>query len=130
MRVAAIIEWLRSRRFALSMGVIVISLLAVGFWAFVRKYPKPVRCENAPLTATLNYWPVGYAPGIGCHENAPVDARLVGSEHYYSRSREEWERGLLVKNGDEIYVRIYIGNGAVLDAEQINPGRGIARNVR
>lgn len=127
-KLATTIDWLRSRRLALSICIVVISLLGLGVWAFIRKYPKPVECENAPSIATLNFWPVAFTPGVTCHEYPPVDARLVSADHY-SRSREEWERGLLAKKGDEIYVRIYINNGAIYNAEQINPGRGIARNV-
>jgi hypothetical protein len=129
-KLATTIGWLRSRLVAISICMGVISLLGLGFWSFIRKYPKPVECQKPPDIATLNFWPVAFTPGVWCHENAPVDARLVGPDHYYSRSREEWERGLVAKKGDEIYVRIYINNGALYDAEQINPGRGIARNVR
>jgi hypothetical protein len=128
-KLATTIAWVRRRRLALSISIVVMSLLGLGVWAFLRKYPKPVLCENPPTTATLNFWPVAFVPGVACHEYPPVDARLVGTDHF-SLSREEWERGLVAKKGDEIYVSIRINNGAISNAEQLNPGRGIARNVR
>ena len=38
-------------------------------------------------------------------------------------------QGLSTKAGDEFYVLIYVNNGAVDNAEERNPGHGIARNV-
>jgi hypothetical protein len=92
--------------------------------------PRSVNCLDPPTTAILNYWPVTYeVDKEACHDYPSVDARLVGEEHF-SRSQEEWERGLAAKPGDEIVVLLYINNGAVNNAEEISPGRGIARNVR
>jgi hypothetical protein len=78
----------------------------------------------------LNYWPVTYAASSkSCNDYQSVDGRLVGDQYEYSQSQEEWERGLTARVGDEIFIAIYMNNGAVDNAEKINPGMGIARNV-
>jgi hypothetical protein len=65
-----------------------------------------------------------------CNDYQSIDAKLVGEQYHYSQSQEEWERGLTAHAGDEIYAVVYINNGAAANAENINPGRGIARNVQ
>jgi hypothetical protein len=87
-------------------------------------------CSNPPLTATLNYWPVTYITRAeSCSDYQSVDGRLVGDQYNYSQSQEEWERGLTARSGDEIFIAIYMNNGAADNAEKINPGMGVARNV-
>lgn len=99
-------------------------------WMHRRNSASMVSCQNPPPTAMLNIWPVDYSTvARHCHDLPPIDAKLVDAAEY-SRSREQWERGLTVQPSDEIYVLIYINNGAADNAELINPGYGIARNVR
>jgi hypothetical protein len=119
--------WTRRRVFVLSASVLPITLVAVSIWIY--RLPDPVNCSNPPNTASLNYWPVTYqSPAETCHDYPLVQARFAEGD--YARTREDWERGLKAPVGKEIYVLIYINNGAATDAENLNPGRGIARNVR
>lgn len=88
------------------------------------------RCRNPPLTATLNYWPVTYSdPAETCHDYPPVDVRHVGADRY-SKSRDDWDDGVKAQTGDELYVLVWINNGAADNAERFLPGRSIARNVK
>lgn len=117
----------RLRFFALSACIVLASLIGIIAWTFSS---KSTDCPNPPLTATLNYWPVTYSsPAEACHDYPTVDAGIT-KEGHGSRSQEEWERGLTARSDDEIIVLVYINNGAIDEAEEINPGRGIARNVR
>lgn len=121
------------RRFvALSFGTLLVALVGVMAWRYAdRPTARAVSCPKPPVKAALNHWPVTFAsPAELCHDYASVDARLVGDKETYSHSQEEWERGLTAHAGDEIYVVIYINNGAADNAEEINPGFGIARGVR
>lgn len=87
------------------------------------------RCVNAPLSATLNYWPVTYLdPAEVCHDFPAVDARLTNGQ--YSQSQDEWEAGRTAHTGDELFVAVWINNGAADNADQIFPGRGVAHSVR
>lgn len=125
------VRWSRRRLIALAACGVVVAVIAVLWFRTRYKSTTAVNCPNPPTTAKLNYWPVTYStPAEFCHDYQSVDARLAGDGHDYSRSQEEWERGLTAKAGDEIYVIVYINNGAADNAEQINPGLGIARTVR
>ncbi|MCU1264853.1 MAG: hypothetical protein JWM21_1171 [Acidobacteria bacterium] len=132
-RLYQIFSWAGTLKRRLFLGLvcaIVFGTTCFGLWLFARKFPKPLFCENPPSTARLNYWAVMYSGSSEpCHDYPSVDARLVNSDHY-SRNREEWEGGLTAHLGDEIYVLVYINNGAGDNAEQENPGYGIARDVR
>jgi hypothetical protein len=89
---------------------------------------QSVQCRNPPVTATLNYWPVTFtSPAEFCHDYPPLDVRLVDGD--YSHNKEEWENGRTAHVGSELYVLVWINNGASDDAERISPGHGIARNV-
>ncbi len=121
---------LRNRRVFTSLtALLVLTTGGILVWRHYKAH-RVTRCQSPPLTAMLNPWPVTYA-GIAelCHDLPALDARLVDSQNY-SQSREEWERGLATQIGNEFYVLIYINNGAADNAEEINPGRGIARSVR
>lgn len=124
------VPWFRRRKVIWFTAVLLIVIVVFVVWYRRSNSPGSVECQNPPATATLNYWPVTYTGvEVACHDFPPVDARLVSADHY-SQSREEWERGLIVKPGDEFYVLVYINNGAADHAEYKNPGKGIARNVR
>jgi hypothetical protein len=122
-------RWSRRRFAILSVCIFGISLIGTVIW--IATIPSPVNCPNPPATATLNFWPVTYSSHAeNCHDYQSIDARLVGDQYNYSKSQQEWERGLTAHTGDEIYALIYINNGAATNAENMNPGRGIARNVK
>jgi hypothetical protein len=90
-----------------------------------------VSCRNPPLSAMLNYWPVTYdSPAEYCHDYQAVDARFATDDGQYSQNEEEWEQGRLAHIGDALYILVWINNGAGDNAEEINPGYGIARNVQ
>lgn len=117
----------RALSIAIVSGACVI-LGAVIIW--VARLPEPIICPDPPDVATLNYWPISYqAQPEPCHDFPPLDARIVSEFTEYSRSRAKWEEGLTTKAGDEIYILVYINNGAAANAKNINPGHGIARNV-
>lgn len=123
------VRWTRRRISILSVSMVVIAFIGVMAW--VLTMPSPVNCPDPPETATLNCWPVTYSlNGEYCHDYPPINARIVGENHHYMQSKQEWERGITAHVGDEIYALVYINNGAATNAENINPGRGIARNVR
>jgi hypothetical protein len=120
-------SWTRRRTFVLIASTLPLSLVAILIWIY--RLPDPVNCSNPPEVASLNYWPVTYtSPAETCHDYPLIQARFADGD--YARTREDWERGLTAQVGNEIYVLIYINNGAASGAENINPGRGIATNVR
>jgi hypothetical protein len=123
--------WPRFRLILLAGSVGLVALIGFLVWGVHRSKTGGANCPNPPVTATLNCWPVTYStPAEVCHDYPSVDAKLAGKNHDYSQSQEEWERGLTAHAGDEILVLVYINNGAADRAEEINPGRGIARGVR
>jgi hypothetical protein len=123
------VKWSRRRIGTIAAGVVLLTGL-IGFWAWVRSH-RPTICASPPETATLDYWPVTYSSlAEDCHDYQSVDARLVGDQYNYSQSQEQWEQGLDAHAGNEIYVSVYINNGAADNAEELHPGQGIARNVR
>lgn len=90
-----------------------------------------VNCRNPPLSAILNYWPITYAsPAEYCHDYQAVDARFATDDGQYSQTQEEWEQGRTAHVGNELYILIWINNGAADNAEEITPGQGIARSVQ
>jgi hypothetical protein len=92
---------------------------------------ESVHCRNPPLSAILNYWPVTYSsPAEYCHDYQAVDARFTTDDGQYSQTQDEWEQGRTAHVGNELYILVWINNGASDNAEEINPGQGIARNVR
>lgn len=123
-------RWSHRRIALLSTPLLITAIVGAVMWLGADRSGK-VRCPNPPTTATLNFWPVTYsAPAEACHDYPAIDARIANEEGNYSRSREEWERGLTARSGDEIYISMYVNNGAADAAEELNPGHGIARNVR
>lgn len=123
--------WSRFRRILLASSLGLVALISLLIWGVHRSKTRGMNCPNPPVTATLNCWPITYSnPAELCHDYQSVDAKLAGEGHDYSQSQEEWERGLTAHAGDEILVLVYINNGAADMAEEMNPGRGIARGVR
>jgi hypothetical protein len=60
-------------------------------------------CLKPPLRATLGYWPTTFsAPAEDCHIYPLVDARLARDDQYYSKNKEELERGVTAHNKDEV----------------------------
>jgi len=87
-------------------------------------------CLNPPLRATLGYWPITFfAPAEDCHIYSLVDARLARDDQYYSKNKEEWERGVTAHNKDEVYVSIYVNNGAADMDGKYDPAIAVAKNV-
>lgn len=77
------------------------------------KNGKHAVCLTTPQKPALNSLPVTYqSPAEFCHDYPLVDARPATEEGQYSRSQEEYETGVTAHAGDEIYILIYINNGA------------------
>jgi hypothetical protein len=87
-------------------------------------------CLNPPIRATLGYWPVTFSTTAeDCHIYSLVDARLARDDQYYSKNKEEWERGVTAHYKDEVYVSIYVNNGAADFHGQYDPTIAVAKNV-
>ncbi|MFA5991583.1 MAG: hypothetical protein WC794_05070, partial [Candidatus Doudnabacteria bacterium] len=67
---------------------------------------KSENCSNAPAIATLNFFPVTWdsVAGYGCTDFAPIAVRNLNNNTYGQSDSAQ--------AGDELYVRIYVHNGA------------------
>jgi hypothetical protein len=71
-------------------------------------------CSNPPLHATLNYWPVTFiSPAEVCHDYVLIDARKADDSSHYSASTEQLLNGVSAHSGDQVFVLIYLNNGAI-----------------
>ncbi|MGI8468576.1 MAG: hypothetical protein ACR2N3_08990 [Pyrinomonadaceae bacterium] len=91
------------------------SVLGTAIFAQDSKPPiNSVQCKNIEISAnpTLNPFPLTFSsPSEMCADYPIIDARIVDGGSY-SKSQQEWERGLAAKTGDEIYVLMWVENGA------------------
>ncbi len=77
----------------------------------------------------INYWPISFKdPAEACHDFPIIDARLVTGGSY-SQNGDEWKKGLTAQIGDEIFVVIYLNNGAAEIGGQYDPAVAVAHNV-
>lgn len=85
-------------------------------------------CPNPLIKATLNPFPLTFtAPAEDCKNYPPIDVRLATEDGRYSQSEEDWKDGIRAKVGDELYVALYIDNGAV---NSLPLSATLARNVK
>jgi len=85
-------------------------------------------CPNPPVKATLNPFPTTYvSPAEFCKNYPAVDVRFATESGRYSQNEEDWKDGIKVKVGDELYVLVYIDNGA---ANSLPLSETLARNVK
>ena len=85
-------------------------------------------CPDAPGTATLNPFPVTFSsPAENCKNYEPIDVRLATEDGKYSQNEEDWKDGIRAKVGDELYVAMYVDNGA---ANNLPLRATLARNVK
>lgn len=100
--------------------VIVSAVLAVAPKSL--NIARSENCSNAPTVATLNFFPVTWnsVAGYGCTDFAPIAVRNINASSAYAQSDS-------AQAGDELYVRIYVHNGA---QQGLDPNQTTARNVR
>lgn len=88
---------------------------------------KSETCANPPSVPTLNNFPVTFTnPGELCKDFPAISARVVSNGHY-ANSQAELDAGITAQSGDEIYVRVYVHNGA---ANNLDQSQTVARNVQ
>ena len=96
---------------------------------FRTKHGFAFECLHPPNRAVIDYWPVSFTdPAEACHDFPIIDARLVTGGRY-SQSEDEWKKGLTAQIGDEVFVVIYLNNGAAEIGGQYDPAVAVAHNV-
>lgn len=98
-------------------------LLAAGVLLFAPRQintAKSENCANAPTVATLNPFPIswGNTAGFDCTDFAPIAIRNINGGSYATNANGSV--------GDELYVRLYVHNGA---QQGLDPNNTTARNV-
>ncbi len=67
-------------------------------------------CTGAPTAPTFNPFTITYTDE-DCKDYPAIDARLADGGQY-SQNQQDWDNGLDARNGDEVYVLMYVHNGA------------------
>ncbi len=116
------------RPFASKLGV--LGVVGLGLMAFlvpnITHVAKSESCANPPTVATLNPYPVTFQDQTnGCEDFPALSLRKVNGN--WPRSQQQLNNGIDAASGDEMWVRVYVHNGAAVN---LDPNQTTARNVR